>query len=350
MPTYTPKQIVPEAGEAAIALKPHDLDRCKPERVLRGQLVNENGDPVPRAIIEPVGVKRGEGGRFGALDKLGIDVLAVTDDQGEFRLGVGEDGDALYLSIKAPFLANLQTEPLAAGPTSHTITLGPGVTVAGRVVMHGKPLPDAGMGMVQVNRNVIGFLGHFEFAADRSGRFVFANIPPNQTWYLYGLMGSLKEQGSIPIRTIKTEGHGSTLELGDLEVQLGYRLSGRLILSDGEAVPSGTHVLVGRDAAWDTQTAEVSPDGRFSFAGLPSEQIDLSTNVRGYHTSEKNASLDVLSRSGLMGSIKADIDDLRLLLEPGPLPEIDYRKISREDYAENQRRRASPLRGAPADR
>ena len=107
------------------------------------------------------------------------------------------------------------------------------------------------------------------------------------------------------------------------------------VLSDGKPVPAETRVLVGRDAAWDTQTVTVDADGRFSFTGLPPEQLDLSTNIRGYHPSAKNVSLDILNRSGLVGTIGADIDGLRFLLEPGPHPEIDYRKFSREDHAEN---------------
>jgi hypothetical protein len=181
-PTYTPTHIVPDAGEAAIALKPHDLDRRKAERVVRGRIVNENGDPVARAIVEPDGVTRGQGYQFGGLNELGVDALAVTDDDGEFRLGVGEDGAALYLLVKAPFLAPMRTKPLAAGRTVHTLTLGPGVTVTGRVIRNGRPLADVGLGLVQINRNVEVSLGHFEFGTDRDGRFAFANIPPGQTW------------------------------------------------------------------------------------------------------------------------------------------------------------------------
>ena len=238
MPTYTPGHIVPEAGEAAIALKPHDLDRRKPERVLRGRVVNENGDPVPARSSSRTACNGANKAGSARSDELGIDVLAVTEDDGGFRLGVGEDGDALYLMIKAPFLANERTKPLAAGPMTHTITLGPGVTVAGRVVKNGQALADVGMGIVQVDRNVVAYLGHFEFGTDRNGRFAFANIPPDQTWYFYGLMDSLKSHGSIPVRTVKTEAHGSTLELGDIEVQPGFRLSGRLVLSDGKPVPA----------------------------------------------------------------------------------------------------------------
>lgn len=111
LPTYTPKPIVPEERLVEVALKPHDLDRRAPSRVLLGRVVNEDGDPVARAVIEPFGFRRGQSGQFGGLDEEGIDPLAVSDNDGHFRLGVGRDGDALYLRIKAPFLAPMCSDP-----------------------------------------------------------------------------------------------------------------------------------------------------------------------------------------------------------------------------------------------
>jgi hypothetical protein len=345
-PAHTHQHIMPATGAAVITLKPRDLQHRKPERVVRGKVVDANGDPIARASVSPDGVRRGNGGQFGALAKLGIDELAVTDDEGEFQLGVGEDGDALYLLIKAPMLAPVRTEPLAAGPSVHTITVGPGVTVSGRVVKDGRPLANVAMGMVQTNRNVEGYLGHFEFATDRNGAFGFVNIPPDQQWYLYGLMDSLKDFGSIPIRTVKTAGHGSTVALGDIEVQRGYRVSGRVVLSDGKPVPRDTRVLASRRAAWDSQTAIADEDGRFSFTGLPPESLSLSTKVRGYRASTQNASFDLLNRLGLMGTVKGDIDDLRFLLDLGSRP---YQQPRREDYEESKRRIDAPIRGASAN-
>jgi hypothetical protein len=344
-PAYTSKHLEPEAGDVVIPLKRHDLDRRKPERVVRGRVVNENGDPVTRAIVEPDGVRRGQGGQFGALDRLGIDVLAVTDSDGEFRLGVGEDGDALYLLIKAPFLAPLRTKPLAAGRTVHQVSLGAGVTVAGRVFKDGRPLAGVGLGMVQVSRSADGFLGHFEYGTDREGRFAFANIPPMESWYIYGLMESLKASGSIPVRNVNTQEHGSRIALGDIEVQPAYRLTGRLVLADGKPVPPETRVIVSRDDAWDSLTSTVGPDGEFSFTGLPAGRISLSTNVREYHASQKNASLDPLNPFRLLGMIKGDVEDLRFLLDPGPRP--GYQRPSREEMADYDSRRNGPLRGAP---
>ncbi len=198
VPAYTTKHIEPEAGDVPIALKPHDLDRRRPERVFEGGLSTRTATRWPARSSSRRACNGGKEVNSRALGELGIDPLAVTDDDGTFRLGVGQDGDALYLMIKAPFLAPEKTQPLAAGPTTHTITLGVGVTVRGSVVKQGKPLANVEMGMVQVDRNVVSYLGHFEFATDRNGKFNFVNIPPNQSWYLYGLMDSLKGVGSIP--------------------------------------------------------------------------------------------------------------------------------------------------------
>jgi hypothetical protein len=349
VPTYSASHVVPEAGAASIALKRHDLERRKPERVLRGRVVNENGDAVARAVVEPHGVRRGEGSRFGALEELGIDPLSVTDDNGEFRLGVGQDGDALYLLVKAPLLAPARTAPLAAGPAVHKIALGAGVTITGRVVKDDRPLAGVGVGMVQTDRSAEQFVGDFTFGTDGSGRFSFTNIPPHQDFYIYGVMDDLKEYGSIPVRTLKTEAHGSTLDVGDLNVQRGYRLTGRVVLSDGKPVPAGTRVLASRDQAWDSQTASVAPDGRFAFTGLPPERFSLSGSIRGYHLSPKNASFDLLNPMRLLGTVRGDIDDLRCLWDPGQ--DFDRRGSDRGDPGgEWLRRRDLPLQGAPVEK
>jgi hypothetical protein len=197
--------------------------------------------------------------------------------------------------------------------------------------------------MVQTDRNTMSYLGHFEFATDHDGRFAFANIAPMQNWYIYGLMDSLKSSGSIPVRSLMTQAHGSTLDLGDIVVQPGYRLTGRVVLSDGRGIPAGARVLVSRSDAWDSQTTSVDKDGRFSFFGLPAERVSLSTNLRGYHPSPRNGSFHLLNPSELLGTIPGDIEDLRFLFDPGP--DTGYRRLTGGEYAEYERRRNRVLRG-----
>jgi hypothetical protein len=306
---------------------------------------------VPGAVVETRGIKTKDGSRFsGSL--RGIDALAVTDDRGEFRMGVAEKGTALYVKVSAAFLAPRRPAPLEAGPKVHEVKLVPGVTVTGTVVKDGKPVAGVALGLVQKDRRSEGFLGDFTIATDAKGQFRFQNVGPDEVYFVYGLMDSCKPYGAIPIRQIRVGASGTEKDLGTLQMNRGYRLSGRLVLADGKPVPEGTRVLIAREEAWDTQTALTGPDGRFTFEGLPTEQCSLGVNLKGYHASPKNHSNDA-DGLGLVGTVKGDVEGLRFLLEPGPGPQTDFSKFKQSDWDEYERRRKAPLRGvpdAPADR
>ncbi len=168
------------------------------------------------------------------------------------------------------------SDPVAAGPKVHTFALRPGVTVSGRVLRDGKPLARVGLGMVQRDRNVQRFVGDFEYGTGDDGRFAFTNIPPGDAWVIYGLMDSLKPHGAIPVRHLRTGNHGETVELGDIKVRPGRRVSGRIVLADGKPVSPDIRVLLSRGEAWDSQTATAGPDGTFAFVGVQDERMNIS--------------------------------------------------------------------------
>jgi hypothetical protein len=205
--------------------------------------------------------------------------------------------------------------------------------------------------MVQIDRSPNGFLGHFEFGTDSRGQFSIANMPPHQKWYIYGLMDTLKSSGCIPVQTVTTGAHGSILDLGDLEVRPGFRISGRMVLTDGKAVPPDTRVILSRDtpSAWDAQTVSVGADGRFTFDGVPAENVQISTKVSGYHLSPRIRSRDANFPEFIFGKVTEDIQAFLLPLEPGPMPKIDMNDPSRLSVEEETRRRTEPLRGAPVE-
>jgi protocatechuate 3,4-dioxygenase beta subunit len=344
VPTYSPKLIDPKAGPVQLALRPHDLDRRDPALVLRGKVLDEDGKPVPGAVVEPFGIKKANGAQFGGL--RGIDALAVTDDRGEFRLGVAEKGESLYLKVCAPFLAPRVPAPLQAGPQIHEVTLVPGVTVTGAVKKDGKPVAGVALGLVQKNRRAERYTGDLTIATDAKGNFRFSNVPPDEVYVVYGLMDSCRPYGAIAVRTIGVGANGTTKYLGALEMRPGHRLTGQVVLADGKSVPAGTRVLLSREEAWDTQTVVAKVDGRFSFTGLPAERFTLHVRVPGYHISPKNRSSEFPIGIGLAGRVDRDIEGLRFLLEPGPDPRPDFGKLKQSDYQESERRRNSPLRGA----
>jgi hypothetical protein len=341
VPTQSANAVDPAAGPAKLKLKRHDLDTRDPKLVFRGRVLDEKGHPVPDAVVEPAGFQKGDRGSFGGLK--GFDPLALTNPKGEFRLGVPEAGLELFVKVEARYFARRAFSKLPAD-RSHDLTVFAGVTVTGRLVKGGKPLPGGAVGLVQKDRDVETFVGEYQAAADEKGVFRIPNVPPNDAYVLYGLMDSLKAHGAVPGRPCRTGATGTTQDFGDLTVGPGFRLTGRLELSDGKPAPAGTRVLINRQEAWDSQQAVVGQDGSFAFAGLPAERYGLSANVRGYRASSKNASFDMLNPFGLIGTVPADVTGLRLLYEPGTM-EFRRGEWDKATAAEYDRRCKSPLRG-----
>jgi hypothetical protein len=343
-PAFLPKQADPAASPVAFALTPHDLDKRDPALVLNGHVLDENGRPVSEAVVEPFGFGRGDRTQYGGL--TGFDALAVTNNKGEFRLGVPERGIVVYVQASAPFKAPGKFKKLAAGAKPHDLTLLAGVTIRGRLVKGAKPLAGVALGAAQRDRNVETFVGEFQAATDEMGVFQIRNVPAEDSLALYGLVSSLSAHGAVGARAVRTGTSGSVSDVGDLELTAGHKLSGRVVLADGKPVPAGTRVLLSREEAWDSAQAVTDKEGRFSFTGLASEQYSLSVNVKGYHLSPKNVSTDLLNGFRLLGVVREDISGLRLLLEPGPATEREQRSDAKF-YEEYNRRRLEPLRGAP---
>jgi hypothetical protein len=343
-PTFTEKAIVSEAGRVVFTLKAHDLDRREANRVVRGRVVNENGDPVGRAVIEPNGARRGDSTQFGGMVELGIDPLAVSDDDGNFALGVASGFDQLLVVVRAPYLAPKRAKLTPGDAEVASITLGVGVTVTGRLLSDGRPLPGVALGMVQRDRSAETFLGSLVFGTNDAGRFSFVNVPTHDDLFLYGLMDSLKAYGSLKARLVRTESHGQTIDMGELTVEPGFRLAGRVVLSDGKPLPANTRLLLNRSEAWDTQTATLGDDGGFSFTGVPDEIVDLNISVPGYHLSKRNHGVDLYGRA-LEGRVDTDIDGLTIVFEPGDDGRRSFGPIDNAAYEEYRKRRATRISG-----
>ena len=147
------------------------------------------------------------------------------------------------------------------------------------------------MGLVQANRGMGQFLGALEIGTNAQGRFSFLNVAPEDDYYVYGLMPSLKDKGAVPVKPVRVGADLAIIDVGDLTLEVGHTISGRVILADGKPVPANTRLLIGRELAWDTQSVTLGPEGKFEIKGLPSERFSLSTAVKGYHLSRRTTAL-----------------------------------------------------------
>src|SRR2546423_1773204 len=79
------EKVDPARGPIEPTLKPTDRTRLKPGHVLRGRVLDPDGNPVFRASVSAFGMRSATVlGRYGTL--RGIDPLAVTNARGEFVL------------------------------------------------------------------------------------------------------------------------------------------------------------------------------------------------------------------------------------------------------------------------
>ncbi len=308
------KKTDPAKGAIDVVLSPFDADKVDPKRVLRGVVLDASGKPLPGAKVSAQMFKTDA---FSGYSPDIFDPVAVTNLKGEFVLtskspityaDVRVDGNGVAPRI-------VSSRKPEANP--HTIKMIAGATLTGRVVRDGRPVAGAAVGLVQADRRTGSFLGVTSIGTDEHGRFTFLNVHPDEKYFVYGLMWSIKDGGAVAAVSVTSGADGTTTDAGDLPVVHGHRIKGQVILSDGKAVPPKTQLMVSREDAWDDQRVELDAEGRFEFSGLPTEQYSVNVTVRGYRISSKNHSINQQNPFELVGTIDQDIDSLKILLEPG---------------------------------
>jgi peroxiredoxin/uncharacterized GH25 family protein len=300
----------------------------KPDHQMKGRVIDTQGKPIPGAVVNIRGVSRAESTQFGGNNDL--DQVAVSDENGEFVINSETSFDAVGIDIEAGGYAKGVFQHLASGGKIHELKLTEGASVRGRLVKDGKPIAGVEMGISGAERNAENYVGDFSVGTDNEGKFLLVNLPPNHSYFVYAHMSSLGTKGAVPARRVQVNEDGSMFDVGDISVVEGFKLEGKLRLSDGELLPFGTRVLLSRDEAWDSIQTEADDDGLFHFVGVPPDTISLSARVRGYHLSGHNRSLESNGFS-LAGVLKSDKTDLVIEFDPGehrpqPTEYVDIRQ------------------------
>jgi hypothetical protein len=241
--------------------------------------------------------------------------MTLSNANGEFELAYKEKAVAMLAWVEARGMAPKLVK-LSPGADRASITVSDGAVIRGRLMNQGKPVPNAEIGLIPrtrvEEREHLQLTGEpydeIRIGTQADGTFVITGVPAKVDWYVYGKMESIASLGATAPVECRSGKDGEEAELGDIKIQPGHRVRGKVTLSDGAPVASGMRVSIAAEKAFDTQTVQLAPDGRFEFIGVPSGKYQIFASVRGYQEAEKDGGAVEVDR---------DIDNFALALNRG---------------------------------
>jgi hypothetical protein len=294
------KRVDPAQGPAPDAKLASRGQASDPSRAVRGRVVDPHGQPMRAAVITPQGVSTESTDHTSTYGEIaGLEPIAVTNSKGEFELAYNRKADGMVILVEARGMASR----ILAAPTGTertTITVSDGAVVRGRLTNHGKPVAGVQLGLFAQQRGAFGAnlkitgdpYEEIRIGTQPDGTFVITNVPVPVNWYLYGKMDSIAALGAtVPVK-LSTIRENEEVNVGDIEIQPGYRLSGKVTLSDGTAIPNGMRITIAAKEGFDTQTVLLGTEGRFEFINVPRGTYEVFPSVRGYSLPEGKFTVD----------------------------------------------------------
>jgi len=303
------KKVDPAGTPAPSAALKKRTSPDDPSQVVRGRVINAKGQPVRDAVIAQQGIVFELGRSFG--DRDWIDLVAVSNRDGEFEMAYSKPAKAMILQVEprgmAPKLATLPT-----GATRQNVTVADGATIRGRLVQNGKPVANAEFGLSTHSRISGTVFQEIRIGTNENGEFAITNVPAGRVWDLYARMDSLAPRSlAAELTYVATKDDGQDINVGDIVARSAYTLRGRIVLSDGAAIPADMRISVFGDRIPDRQSLLLPPDGSFEFKGLAKGVYILSPAVKGYQQ-QGEQQLELV--------VDGDRKDLNVTLYPAKSP------------------------------
>jgi hypothetical protein len=312
------KKVDPSRGPADTAAMTPRAAVDDPSRVVRGRVMDPFGQPLRAAVVIPEGVAtvlEGEGPASIYGTVKGLEPVAVTNPKGEFELAYSKQATGMLLLVEARGMsAKLIAVP--TGAERANITVSDGAVIRGRLMNQGKPVAGAELGLIA--RPPRGFGANLKLngnpydeiriGTNEDGSFVITNVPTPVDWYIYGKMESIAALGATDPVECATARDGQEVNVGDIQIHPGYRLRGKVTLSDGAAIADGMRVTISADRARDSQTVVIGRDGHFEFINLPGGKYEIFTSVRGYEMQGNQRTIEA--------TVDGNRDDFVITLDP----------------------------------
>jgi len=280
------KNVDPSVGPTTAVLSPRSNIE-DPRQIVRGRVVDRSGNLLRDVVVQPQGVATDLGAMIGTVQ--GLDLLVVTNDKGEFEVRYEGSASKMLLLVEARNMAP-KFVVMDTGAERRTVSLYEGAVIRGRLMVDGKAVGGAEIGLVPRDRGGFGsglsIVGNpyseLKVGTQDDGSFAITNVPAPVEWSVYAKMGSLVGRGATEPVMCATSVDGQVVDVGEIEVRPGHRLKGQIVLSDGKPIAKGMEIVITSDRGWDSQTATLGPDGHFEFGDLPAGNYSISPAVRGY--------------------------------------------------------------------
>jgi hypothetical protein len=314
------KKVDPTFGPAETAVLAPRARVDDPARVVLGRVVDSQGRPLRAAVVFPIGVatmnEQGPISRYFGIP--GIERVAVTNSNGEFELAYRQKASGMLLKVEARGMAT-KVVALPTGTERKSISVSDGAIVRGRLMDHGKPVGGAEVGLFPRNRGSFGEnlkidgdpYDEIRIGTQEDGSFVIPNVPAPANWYVYGRMESIASLGATPPWECATKSDLEEVNVGDLQIQPGRHVRGKITLSSGQSVAEGMRITINATKGVDSQTVAIGRDGSFEFINLPAGDYEIFPSVAYY---ELRSGQRVLSTT-----VDRDIDNMAIVLDLHPL-------------------------------
>lgn len=317
---YSPlflERIDPSHGPASQGVLTSRVTVSDVARVVRGRVVDSDGEPQRNALVTPIGVDEGgAGSTYGQVE--GLEQAAATNAKGEFELAYSKPATAMLLRVEARGMAP-RVIAARTGSETNVVTVSLGAVVHGRLVNRGKPVANALVGLIPQQRAGYGAalkifgdpFDEIRIGTRDDGSFFVTNVPPGVKWYAYGKMESIAGLGATDPVKCATARDGEEIDVGDIEIHTGFRLSGRIALSDGAPVPKNSRITVVADQSTDSRTVLLD-DGKFELVNLPAGKFGILPSVRGYQARGRYGVVET--------TIGRNLDDFVIVVDPARRP------------------------------
>jgi hypothetical protein len=325
----------PTAGPLNVSLEMANTN-VPPNKVIHGRVIDANGNPISGALISITGTTRNGQGTWPGFD---IDYFSVSDDAGNFVVYGKTPFDAVDGKVEANGFAEASFEQWPSDAINqewsrtgsmpkglfgfakplHQITLVNGAALQGRLLHDGNPVVNA---EIRLNQCGVGSDCWFWVGAtvtDDQGRFLFAHLPPRQSYAICGSWDLPAIAGAVPQTGVQIGENGSTNDIGDLNLQTVSEVAGRIRLSDGQPIPANSHYHLSDAAMGNSPPSSLGSDGAFHFAAVPGDKISIFLRVSGYQLTPRDSML----KSGTVTNITVVPNMTNLVIELKPASRIN---------------------------